>query len=317
MLRRSIAAGFAFAAAVGAGPLHAQLPRPLIPLQGTGNRVAPFFDGWYRERRRQHHLLVRLLEPEQGDRRDPARSRQLHHAEGVRRPAADDLPGDGAGSRRRRWRRRWPRRQAGGLAGHGRGESPGCRRRRRGPRARSRARRVHRDGAEGLQGRRRLDLAVCGADLRDSRPVEVHRVSVQLAGGDGLDAAAAALRREGPGRARPDRHPGAAAAGQGGHAGRAEDLDHRRRRPRQGADQVRARAAGDERDLAQVRRTRPGGVRSGRRWGSRSSAANRRPRPRSRSRASTWFGSRPTPSAIPIPRPGTNAAGPTATRRSR
>jgi hypothetical protein len=23
------------------------LPRPLIPLQGTGNRVAPFFDGWY------------------------------------------------------------------------------------------------------------------------------------------------------------------------------------------------------------------------------------------------------------------------------
>ena len=47
MLRRSIAAGFAFAAAVGAGPLHAQLPRPLIPLQGTGNRVAPFFDGWY------------------------------------------------------------------------------------------------------------------------------------------------------------------------------------------------------------------------------------------------------------------------------
>ena len=47
MLRRSIAAGIAFAAAVGAGPLHAQLPRPLIPLQGTGNRVAPFFDGWY------------------------------------------------------------------------------------------------------------------------------------------------------------------------------------------------------------------------------------------------------------------------------
>ena len=47
MLRRSIAAGIALAAAIGAGPLHAQLPRPLIPLQGTGNRVAPFFDGWY------------------------------------------------------------------------------------------------------------------------------------------------------------------------------------------------------------------------------------------------------------------------------
>jgi hypothetical protein len=45
--RRLIAAGLALAVVVGSGQLSAQLPRPLIPLQGEGNRVAPFFDGWY------------------------------------------------------------------------------------------------------------------------------------------------------------------------------------------------------------------------------------------------------------------------------
>ena len=47
MLRRSIVAGLAAAAVIGSAQLYAQLPRPLIPLPGDGNRVAPFFDGWY------------------------------------------------------------------------------------------------------------------------------------------------------------------------------------------------------------------------------------------------------------------------------
>ena len=47
MLRRSIVAGFAAVAVIGSAQLYAQLPRPLIPLPGDGNRVAPFFDGWY------------------------------------------------------------------------------------------------------------------------------------------------------------------------------------------------------------------------------------------------------------------------------
>ena len=44
---RSIIAGLAVAVFIGASHLQAQLPRPLIPLSGEGNRVAPFFDGWY------------------------------------------------------------------------------------------------------------------------------------------------------------------------------------------------------------------------------------------------------------------------------
>ena len=47
MLRRSIVACLGVAAVVGSAQLSAQLPRPLIPLPGDGNRVAPFFDGWY------------------------------------------------------------------------------------------------------------------------------------------------------------------------------------------------------------------------------------------------------------------------------
>ena len=47
MLRRSIVACLGVAAVVASAQLSAQLPRPLIPLPGDGNRVAPFFDGWY------------------------------------------------------------------------------------------------------------------------------------------------------------------------------------------------------------------------------------------------------------------------------
>lgn len=47
MLGRSIVAGLAAALFIVSSQLHAQLPRPLIPLPGEGNRVAPFFDGWY------------------------------------------------------------------------------------------------------------------------------------------------------------------------------------------------------------------------------------------------------------------------------
>lgn len=47
MLGRSIGAGLALAMFISSSPLQAQLPRPLIPLPGEGNRVAPFFDGWY------------------------------------------------------------------------------------------------------------------------------------------------------------------------------------------------------------------------------------------------------------------------------
>ena len=46
MLGRSIVAGFAVAALMGA-PLEPQLPRPLIPLPEKGMRVVPFFDGWF------------------------------------------------------------------------------------------------------------------------------------------------------------------------------------------------------------------------------------------------------------------------------
>lgn len=44
--RRTIS-GLAVVLLVGALPLSAQLPRPLIPLPETGLRVVPFFDGWY------------------------------------------------------------------------------------------------------------------------------------------------------------------------------------------------------------------------------------------------------------------------------
>jgi hypothetical protein len=48
VLRPSFARGLlALAIGLSAGPLSAQLPRPLIPLNSDGNRVAPFFDGWY------------------------------------------------------------------------------------------------------------------------------------------------------------------------------------------------------------------------------------------------------------------------------
>ncbi len=47
MLGRSIVGGLAVAVLITSSPLQAQLPRPLIPLPGAGNRVAPFFDGWY------------------------------------------------------------------------------------------------------------------------------------------------------------------------------------------------------------------------------------------------------------------------------
>jgi hypothetical protein len=47
VLRRSMIAVLAGAAVIGSAQLYAQLPRPLIPLPGDGNRVAPFFDGWY------------------------------------------------------------------------------------------------------------------------------------------------------------------------------------------------------------------------------------------------------------------------------
>ena len=47
MFRRSIVLCLGAAAVISSVQLFAQLPRPLIPLQGDGNRVAPFFDGWY------------------------------------------------------------------------------------------------------------------------------------------------------------------------------------------------------------------------------------------------------------------------------
>lgn len=47
MLKRSIVVCLGAAAVIGSAQLSAQLPRPLIPLPGDGNRVAPFFDGWY------------------------------------------------------------------------------------------------------------------------------------------------------------------------------------------------------------------------------------------------------------------------------
>jgi len=48
VLRRSIGTGLlALVWCISSPALLAQLPRPLIPLAGEGNRVAPFFDGWY------------------------------------------------------------------------------------------------------------------------------------------------------------------------------------------------------------------------------------------------------------------------------
>ena len=47
MSGRCICAGLMAAMLLSSSALHAQLPRPLIPLPAEGNRVAPFFDGWY------------------------------------------------------------------------------------------------------------------------------------------------------------------------------------------------------------------------------------------------------------------------------
>ena len=47
MFGRSIGTGLAVVLCISSASLLAQLPRPLIPLPGEGNRVAPFFDGWY------------------------------------------------------------------------------------------------------------------------------------------------------------------------------------------------------------------------------------------------------------------------------
>jgi len=44
---RWIVAGLVIAMVVSAAPADAQHPRPLSPLPDEGNRVAPFFDGWY------------------------------------------------------------------------------------------------------------------------------------------------------------------------------------------------------------------------------------------------------------------------------
>jgi hypothetical protein len=44
---RWIVAGVAAGVLSGAPYLAAQLPRPLAPMEDQGNRVAPFFDGWY------------------------------------------------------------------------------------------------------------------------------------------------------------------------------------------------------------------------------------------------------------------------------
>jgi hypothetical protein len=45
--RRWIVSALLLAMVIGAPVLRAQFPRPLSPLPEQGNRVAPFFDGWY------------------------------------------------------------------------------------------------------------------------------------------------------------------------------------------------------------------------------------------------------------------------------
>lgn len=47
MSRRWIVSAFLLAVVVSAPRLGAQFPRPLGPVPDEGNRVAPFFDGWY------------------------------------------------------------------------------------------------------------------------------------------------------------------------------------------------------------------------------------------------------------------------------
>ena len=48
MLGRWLVGGLAAAMLIGSPPLGAQRQRPLTPLPPNGLRVAPFFDGWYR-----------------------------------------------------------------------------------------------------------------------------------------------------------------------------------------------------------------------------------------------------------------------------
>src|SRR5262245_14607789 len=47
MLRRSAAVFFAIAALISPAFPGGQGQRPLSPVPSAGNRVAPFFDGWY------------------------------------------------------------------------------------------------------------------------------------------------------------------------------------------------------------------------------------------------------------------------------
>ena len=301
MFARSIVGGLAIACSVSSPALDAQLPRPLIPLPDEGLRVVPFFDGWYANPDGSVTLLVRLLQPEQQSGGDPARSGQLHHAEGVRRAATDDLPDCRTSTRRTAAVVAVPA----GVCSQRAAKRPG-RRRRRKPRSRQRQRpgRIHRHGAGRLQGRRRVDAALRGPD--PSVPARSKSIAYQLSWPAAMGSTPPLLRFQPSGTAArgPTGIQAPPLQAKVGTPPVADDLAHRRRRARQGADQVREGAARHERVVVQVRRARARRLRSaeGGVPGADGPIDDEGDLPGSR--ASTWSGSRPTPSAIRMRRPG-------------
>ena len=197
---------------VSVAALHAQLPRPLSPQPEESNRVAPFFDGWYANpdgtisfsfgysNLNKETVEIPLgpdnfITPKEYDGRQPTSFPVVG--------AGDDSGGGGGGGAAGAGAATTRELQVG--AGGGGGQASGPRAARESQPARPRARRLHRDRprptsramSSGRCGTRGQTWSVPGA-------IEVDGVPAQLADGDGLDAAAPAVRT---GRARPAAGP--------------------------------------------------------------------------------------------------------------
>ena len=96
MRRRSFIASLVLmTAAIGAVSAQAPRQRPLAPVPPDGQRVAPFFDGFYENEDGTITLSFGYSNLNRdADDRDSARPEQLHRTERVRRPPADIVSGE-------------------------------------------------------------------------------------------------------------------------------------------------------------------------------------------------------------------------------
>ena len=243
MLGRWIVAGLVVACSSARPQLDAQLPRPLIPLPDEGQQGRAVLRRLVRESGRHDQLFVRLLQSEQATGGDPARAGQLHHAEGVRRPATDILPDRRARARRTAAVRR---RGCGGAARR----SPAAAAAARAPGAgggtvRPRAR--PRDGASSPSRCRPASRAMSSGrcatrarpcPFRDGR--SPRRTNSAGRWRWGRLRRCSASSRSGPAGRGPTGIQGPPLQAKVGAPRRIDDLADRRRRARKGADQVRA-----------------------------------------------------------------------------